>query len=74
MEMEIERLLTPGEVAKIFRVDSKTVSRWAAAGKIGSIRTLGGHRRFRESEVNALLKGAIIDAQEEMESNNERQD
>ncbi|MDQ1688841.1 MAG: hypothetical protein QOK42_1816 [Frankiaceae bacterium] len=54
-----ERLLTPGEVASLFRVDPKTVTRWAAAGRIGSIRTPGGHRRFRESEVRALLRGDI---------------
>jgi excisionase family DNA binding protein len=52
-----ERLLTPGEVASLFRVDPKTVTRWAAAGRISSIRTPGGHRRFRESEVRALLSG-----------------
>ena len=50
-----DRLLTPGEVALIFRVDPKTVTRWASAGRIGSIRTPGGHRRFRESEVNNLV-------------------
>ncbi|CAM06089.1 excisionase family DNA binding protein [Saccharopolyspora erythraea NRRL 2338] len=50
-----EQLLTPGEVASLFRVDPKTVTRWATAGRIGSIRTPGGHRRFRESEVRALL-------------------
>ncbi|NUS74065.1 MAG: BldC family transcriptional regulator [Corynebacteriales bacterium] len=54
--MEVgERLLTPSEVATLFRVDPKTVTRWAAAGRISSIRTPGGHRRFRESEVKALL-------------------
>jgi excisionase family DNA binding protein len=52
-----DRLLTPGEVAALFRVDPKTVTRWAAAGRIGSIRTPGGHRRFREYEVRALLEG-----------------
>ncbi len=52
-----DRLLTPGEVATLFRVDPKTVTRWAAAGRIGSIRTPGGHRRFREAEVHALLQG-----------------
>ena len=51
------RLLTPGEVAAMFRVDPKTVTRWAAAGRISSIRTPGGHRRFREDEVRALLSG-----------------
>ena len=56
-----DRLLTPGEVASLFRVDPKTVTRWASAGRIGSIRTPGGHRRFRESEVRALLRGEAGD-------------
>jgi len=50
-----EALLTPGEVALMFRVDPKTVTRWARDGKLTSIRTLGGHRRYRETEVRALL-------------------
>ena len=50
-----EVLLTPAEVASLFRVDPKTVTRWAKSGKITSIRTLGGHRRYKESEVKALL-------------------
>ncbi len=54
---DTEPLLTPAEVATMFRVDPKTVTRWAKAGKLTSIRTLGGHRRFRESEVRALLHG-----------------
>lgn len=53
-----EVLLTPAEVAALFRVDPKTVTRWAKAGKLTSIRTLGGHRRYRESEVQQLLGGA----------------
>ena len=52
---EPEVLLTPAEVAKLFRVDPKTVTRWAKAGKLTAIRTLGGHRRYRQSEVNLLL-------------------
>ncbi len=60
-----DRLLTPGEVAALFRVDPKTVTRWAAAGRIGSIRTPGGHRRFRESEVRALLEGGLRELVEE---------
>ena len=54
---EAESLLTPAEVAALFRVDPKTVTRWAKAGKLTSIRTLGGHRRYREAEVRALLSG-----------------
>ena len=55
MRSDQEVLLTPSEVATLFRVDPKTVTRWAKAGKLTSIRTLGGHRRFKESEVKALL-------------------
>src|SRR6188472_3850472 len=54
---DAEPLLTPAEVATMFRVDPKTVTRWAKAGKLTSIRTLGGHRRYKESEVRALLAG-----------------
>lgn len=53
---EPEQLLTPAEVAALFRVDPKTVTRWAKAGKLTSIRTLGGHRRYRAAEVYALLE------------------
>ena len=52
-----ESLLTPSEVATLFRVDPKTVTRWAKAGKLSSIRTLGGHRRYHEAEVRNLLNG-----------------
>jgi excisionase family DNA binding protein len=57
-----EHLLTPGEVASLFRVDPKTVTRWASAGRIGSIRTPGGHRRFRESEVRTMLASLTSEA------------
>ena len=55
---DAERLLTPAEVAAMFRVDPKTVTRWARDGRLTSVRTLGGHRRYRESEVLALLRAA----------------
>lgn len=58
--VESEALLTPAEVAAIFRVDPKTVTRWAKAGKLTSLRTLGGHRRYIESEVRNLLGGVSI--------------
>ena len=58
MSESTERLLGSGEVAAIFRVDSKTVSRWAREGKLRPpIRTVGGHYRYRESEIRALLAG-----------------
>ena len=52
------KLLTPAEVAEMFRVDPKTVTRWAKTGKLSSIRTLGGHRRYWESEVRGLLEAS----------------
>ena len=48
---EPETLLTSGQVATLFRVTPKTVTRWAEAGKLPAIRTLGGHRRFPAREV-----------------------
>jgi excisionase family DNA binding protein len=54
---EIEPLLTPAEVAALFRVNVKTVTRWATEKKLSCIRTLGGHRRYREVEVMAYLNG-----------------
>ncbi|HEX5615236.1 MAG TPA: BldC family transcriptional regulator [Acidimicrobiia bacterium] len=53
---EPDILLTPAEVAAMFRVNPKTVTRWARAGKISAIRTLGGHRRFRSSEIRRFLE------------------
>ncbi len=55
-----ERLLTPAEVANLFRVHPKTVSRWVQSGKLSAVRTLGGHRRYRANEVYALLEESGI--------------
>ncbi len=52
-----DRLLTPAEVGSLFRVGPKTVTRWAGAGKLASLQTPGGQRRFRESAVRKLLEG-----------------
>lgn len=52
---ESEPLLTPADVAEKLNVDPKTVTRWAKNGRIKSIRTPGGHRRYRESDIRALV-------------------
>lgn len=52
---ERNELLTPAEVAELFRVSTKTVTRWAQAGKVSVVRTLGGHRRFRRAEIETWL-------------------
>jgi len=59
-----ETLLTPSEVAALFRVNPKTVTRWARAGKLNAIRTLGGHRRFRASEIRRCLDEMSSEPQE----------
>jgi excisionase family DNA binding protein len=53
--LDHEPMLTTAEVAKMFRVSPQTVARWGKTGKLTSVRTLGGHRRYREAEVKALL-------------------
>jgi excisionase family DNA binding protein len=55
-----DALLRTAEVATIFRVNSRTVTRWAREGRLSSIRTLGGHRRYLESEVKKLLAAGEI--------------
>ena len=57
-EVAPDTLLTPAEVAALFRVNPKTVTRWARAGKVTAVRTLGGHRRFRASEIRRALAQA----------------
>lgn len=53
--MTTDELLAPGEVARIFGVNARTVARWVKRGQIPSIRTPGGHHRFRRSDVEAAL-------------------
>ena len=60
-----DALLTPAEVAALFRVNPKTVTRWARAGKITAVRTLGGHRRFRAAEIMRCLEQMEQHAPEE---------
>jgi excisionase family DNA binding protein len=61
-----QEIYTPAEVSRLFRVDPKTVTRWAAAGKLKSFKTPGGHRRFFARDVRALLaRGGRPDAVEQ---------
>jgi excisionase family DNA binding protein len=50
-------LLTPAETAALFRVSTKTIWRWAVAGKLHALRTPAGTRRYHRAEVEALLRG-----------------
>jgi excisionase family DNA binding protein len=58
-EDDESRLMTPSEVASLFGVDTKTVTRWSKSGKLPpALRTLGGHRRYREAAVLAARAAA----------------
>src|SRR5687768_14021962 len=59
MKLPDSYLLKPDEVAALFRVDPKTVSRWAKAGKLATKRTLGGHRRYPVGAVLAKLQDEL---------------
>ena len=61
-------LLTPAEVAAIFRCHPRTVVRWAKEGKLSFVRTLGGHRRFHRAEVQGLIDGSKTERTEDGES------
>lgn len=60
-----ERIMQPHEVAAVFKVDAKTVTRWEKSGKLVGFRTLGGHRRYRESDVLAALRLANVKPEDE---------
>lgn len=49
-----EDILLPHEAAAVLGVTSKTLARWAAAGKVPCITTLGGHRRFRVADIEVV--------------------
>lgn len=53
--LRAEPLLTPAEAAAWFRVEVRTVARWAQEGRLGCIRVGRGHRRYRAADVTALL-------------------
>ncbi len=48
-------LLRSHEVALLFDVTGRTVVNWASSRKLASLRTAGGHLRFRSEDVLALL-------------------
>lgn len=49
------RLLRTREVALLFEVSERAVTDWATKGRIPSIRTPGGHRRYPADAVARLL-------------------
>lgn len=57
MNADPDRLLTPDEVARLFRVSLKTIRRWTQAGDLADcmVRTPGGTIRYREDAILARI-------------------
>lgn len=54
------------EVAPLFRVDARTVSRWAKRGRLPGQKTPGGGEwRFRESVIHQALSGRFTDGDQD---------
>lgn len=51
------RWITLGQACKLLGVNESTLRRWADAGHVRSFRTPGGHRRFSEDDLRALVAG-----------------
>jgi len=50
-----DRWLMPAEAAALFPASTRALRKWAKAGLLNTHRTPGGHRRYREAEVLALV-------------------
>jgi excisionase family DNA binding protein len=58
-------MLRPAEAADALGVSLARLRRLAASGRLVTVRTLGGHRRYREDDVLALQRwlerrGALV--------------
>lgn len=62
IEHEFEVLLMPHEAARVLAVGVRTLGNWAKAGKLRSVRTTGGHRRYPADAVRAASEGRWLDA------------
>ena len=52
------QLLRTADVAALFQVSERTVSDWARRGRIPSVRTPGGHRRYPADEIRRIMEEA----------------
>ena len=49
-------MYTTQEVAELFRVTTRTIKRWVAAGKLKPVKLPGGHNRFTQESVDKLMR------------------
>ncbi len=57
--METNRMLRPAEAAEALGVSLASLRRLATSGRLVTVRTLGGHRRYREDDVMAVRRWLI---------------
>lgn len=72
--MEYEPLLTPKETARILSINTRTLANYAKDGKIDSVRSVSGHRRFPASAVMAAYEGRWEDAKPKDNGDSEEDD
>ncbi|GAB6158094.1 hypothetical protein JCM39194_12940 [Desulfotomaculum varum] len=57
----MEKLLTSHQAAKLLNVWPHTLRRWEKEGKLKPLHTPGGHRRYKESQIMALIGKEITE-------------
>lgn len=50
-----EKLLTTAETCQVLGVSRWTLRKWEESGDLTPIKTKGGHRRFKETEINRIM-------------------
>lgn len=63
-----ETLLRTAEVARKLQVSTRTVLAWAQAGKLPSVLTPGGHRRYPQWGVDQVLRTMTASGEQPSES------
>ncbi len=56
-----EDLLPIGDAARLLGVSIETLRRWDRGGRISSVRTLGGHRRFRHGDIGYTAQANVAE-------------
>lgn len=51
----MDKLLSLKETEKLLNVSKSTLQRWDNSGKLKAIRTQGGHRRYKQSDIERLI-------------------
>lgn len=64
----MNKLLTLKETETLLNVSKSTLQRWDKSGKLKALRTEGGHRRYKESEILNLIGIEETDGEDKQNS------